>query len=127
MITRALHPILSGDQVFTSYGPEYAYMSRLERKEKIMQDYFFDCQCPACVFNWPIYTEILRNHVGSITKNKQLVEKLKPFKQRLLKNIYDIDAVKNVLNILYKEVSQPCEEIVHAEQYLKSYYLGKFK
>ncbi|KAF7411160.1 hypothetical protein HZH66_000056 [Vespula vulgaris] len=127
MITRALHPILSGDQVFTSYGPEYAYMPRLERKEKIMQDYFFDCQCPACVFNWPVYTEILRNHIGSITKNKQLVEELKPFKQRLLKNIYDIDAVKNVLNILFKEVSQPCEEIVHAEQYLKSYYLGKFK
>ncbi|XP_015177541.1 PREDICTED: SET and MYND domain-containing protein 4-like isoform X1 [Polistes dominula] len=127
MITRALQPILPGDQVFTSYGPAYAYMSRAERKEKIMQDYFFDCQCSACIFNWPTYNEILSNHVGSITKKKQLVEKLKPFKQRLLKNMYDIDAVKNVLNILYNEVSQPCEEIIHAEQYLRSYYLGKFK
>lgn len=127
MITRALHTILPGDQVFTSYGAGYAYMPRSERKEKIMQDYFFDCQCLACVSNWPTYNEILRNHVGSISKNKRLVEKLKPFKQRLLKNVYDIDAVKNVLNILYEEVSQPCEEIVHAEQYLKSYYLGKLK
>ncbi|KAK2577165.1 hypothetical protein KPH14_003322 [Odynerus spinipes] len=123
MITRVLHPIVPGDQVFTGYGPGYAYIKRSERREKIMQDYFFNCQCPACIYDWPIYSEILRNHVGSISKNKQLVAKLKPFKQRLLNNIYDIDAVKNVLNILYEEVSQPCEEIVHAEQYLKSYYL----
>ncbi|KAG7211885.1 hypothetical protein KM043_011097 [Ampulex compressa] len=123
MITRALEPIAPGQQIFTSYGAGYAYMQRSERKEKIMQDYFFDCDCPACVFHWPTYNEILRNHVGSISKKKDLVEKLKPFKQRLITNMYDIDAVKSVLAILYKEVSQPCEEIVHAEQYLKSYYL----
>lgn len=91
-----------------------------------MEDYFFECDCAACAANWPMYNEILEDHVGSITKNKELVDKLKPYKQRLRKNMYDIDAVKSVLGILYKEVSQPCEEIVHAEQYLKSYYLGKF-
>ncbi|KAI4484905.1 hypothetical protein M0802_012975 [Mischocyttarus mexicanus] len=124
LITRALQPILPGDQIFATYGPAYAYLSRAERKEKIMQDYFFDCQCPACVFDWPSYTEILTNHVGTIAKNKELVEKLKPFKERLFKDTYDIDAVKNVLNILFEEkVPQPCEEIIHAEQYLKSYYL----
>ncbi|XP_043248068.1 SET and MYND domain-containing protein 4-like isoform X2 [Colletes gigas] len=123
MITRALEPIYPGDQIFTGYGAAYAHMPRSERREKIMQDYFFECNCPACESDWPMYTEILRNHVGSVCKNKGLVEKLKPYKQRLLKNMYDIDAVKSVLGILYKEVSQPCEEIVHAEQYLKSYYL----
>jgi len=56
------------------------------------------------------------------------VEKLMPFRERLLANMYDIEAVKAVLDILYKEVNKhPCEEILHAEQYLKSYYLGKFK
>ncbi|XP_076170196.1 protein-lysine N-methyltransferase SMYD4 isoform X2 [Ptiloglossa arizonensis] len=126
MITRALEPIYPGDQIFTGYGAAYAHMPRSERREKIMQDYFFECNCPACKSDWPMYNEILQNHVGSISKNKELVEKLKPYKQRLVKNMYDINAVKSVLGILYKEVSQPCEEIVHAEQYLKSYYLGKF-
>ncbi|XP_036149806.1 SET and MYND domain-containing protein 4 isoform X2 [Monomorium pharaonis] len=124
MITRVLIPIHPGDQIFTSYGGVYAHMSRAERKQKILQDYFLDCNCPACEKNWPTYNEILRNHVGSISKNKQLVEKLKPFRERLLVNMYDIEAVKTVLDILYKEVSEyPCEEILHAEQYLKSYYL----
>ncbi|XP_043508915.1 SET and MYND domain-containing protein 4-like isoform X1 [Frieseomelitta varia] len=127
MITRALRPIYPGDQIFTSYGAAYAYMTKSERREKIMQDYFFKCDCIACAFNWPLYEEILQKHIGSISKNKELVERLKLYKQRLMKNMYDIDAVKSVLDILYKEVSQPCEEIVHAEQYLKSYYLGKFK
>lgn len=128
MITRVLTPIHPGDQIFTSYGGVYAHMARFERKQKILQDYFLDCDCSACENDWPTYNEILRDHVGSISKNKQLVEKLRPFRERLLANMYDIEAVKAVLNILYKEVSKhPCEEILHAEQYLKSYYLGKFK
>ncbi|XP_050448477.1 SET and MYND domain-containing protein 4-like isoform X3 [Cataglyphis hispanica] len=128
MITRALTPICVGDQIFTSYGGVYAHMPRFERKQKILQDYFFDCDCSACKNDWPMYNEILRSHIGSISKNKRLVEKLKPFRERLLANMYDIEAVKAVLDILHKEVNtHPCEEILHAEQYLKSYYLGKFK
>ncbi|XP_066590446.1 SET and MYND domain-containing protein 4-like isoform X2 [Prorops nasuta] len=123
MVTRALQTISPGEQIFTSYGAGYAYMSRSERRKKIMEDYFFNCQCHACKNNWPTYNDILKKHIGSISKNKPLVEQLKPFKKRLLKNMYDIDAVKNVLTILYDETTQPCEEIVHAEQYLKSYYL----
>ncbi|XP_011641936.1 SET and MYND domain-containing protein 4-like [Pogonomyrmex barbatus] len=124
MITRALTPIHPGEQIFTSYGGVYAHMSRPERKQKILQDYFLDCDCPACENDWPTYNEILRDHIGSIAKNKQLVEKLRPFRERLLANMYDIEAVKVILDILYKEVSKhPCEEILHAEQYLKSYYL----
>ncbi|XP_026829087.1 SET and MYND domain-containing protein 4 isoform X3 [Ooceraea biroi] len=124
MITRALTPIRPGDQVFTSYGGVYAHMARSERKQKILQDYFLDCDCPACENDWPMYNQVLRDHVGSVSKNKQLVERLKPFRERLLANMYDIEAVKAVLDILYMEVAKhPCEEILHAEQYLKSYYL----
>ncbi|XP_011504410.1 PREDICTED: SET and MYND domain-containing protein 4-like [Ceratosolen solmsi marchali] len=127
MITRALEPIKEGDQIFTCYGGGYQYMSRPERQSKMMQDYFFNCDCLACIDDWPTYSEILRNHIGSITKtNKKLVKKLKPFRQRLLSNKYDIEAVKTVLDLLHTEVKMPCEEIVHAIQYLKSYYLGKF-
>ncbi|XP_058792910.1 SET and MYND domain-containing protein 4-like [Phymastichus coffea] len=128
MITRALEPIKVGDQIFTCYGGGYHYMPREERKKKMTSEYFFECDCIACCENWPTYNEILRNHIGSISKNnKELVEKLKPYRQRLLVNKYDIDAVKAVLNILYAEVKMPCEEIVHAVQYLKCYYLGKFQ
>ncbi|XP_033212943.1 SET and MYND domain-containing protein 4-like isoform X2 [Belonocnema kinseyi] len=123
MITRAMEWISPGDQVFTSYGGGYQHMPRSERKKKMMEDYFFDCDCTACIFDWPTYPEIIRNHVGSISKNKELVGKLKPFKKRLLEDKYDVDAAKSILKILYKEAKMPCEEIVHGVQYLKSYYL----
>lgn len=126
MITRALETISPGDQIFTSYGGGHQHIALIERRKKMMEDYFFNCDCPACISDWPTYREILQNHVGSIAKNKQLVEKLLPFKKRLIKNKYDIDAAKSILKILYKEATMPCEEIVHGMQYLKSYYLGKF-
>ncbi|XP_051167736.1 SET and MYND domain-containing protein 4-like isoform X2 [Leptopilina boulardi] len=124
MITRALETISPGDQIFTSYGGGHQHIALIERRKKMMDDYFFNCDCPACISDWPTYREILQNHVGSISKNKELVEKLLPFKKRLLKNKYDIDAAKCILKILYKEAKMPCEEIVHGMQYLKSYYLG---
>lgn len=128
MVTRALEPIKEGDQIFTCYGVGFHYMARSERKSNLMRDYYFDCVCRACSEDWPTYTEILRNHIGSIAKvNKDVVEKLKPYRQRLLKNKFDINSVKAVLDILYAETKMPCEEIVHATQYLKSYYTGKFQ
>ena len=90
-----------------------------------MEDYYFDCDCKACIEDWPTHEKILQNHIGSIAKsNKPLVAKLKPFRQRLLANQYDVEAIKSVINILNAEVKMPCEEVLHATQYLKSYYLG---
>ena len=126
MITRALESIPSGNQIFTSYGGGYQYTLRSERRQKMKEDYFFECDCPACISDWPTYTEILKHHIGSISKNRELVGKLKPFRKRLLENKYDIDAVKSILKILYRETKMPCEEIVNGVLYLKSYYLGKF-
>ncbi|XP_046415906.1 SET and MYND domain-containing protein 4-like isoform X3 [Neodiprion fabricii] len=124
MITRALEPIAVGEQIFTCYGTAHGCMSRNERKKKIMEEYFFECECPACYNDWPTYKEILENHIGSITKNMDLVQKLKPFKKKLLKNKYDIHAVKSIIEILHEETTKPCEEMIHAIQFLKSYYLG---
>ncbi|XP_046605374.1 SET and MYND domain-containing protein 4-like isoform X3 [Neodiprion virginianus] len=124
MITRALEPIAVGEQIFTCYGTAHGCMPRNERKKKIMEEYFFECECPACYNDWPSYKEILENHIGSITKNKDLVQKLKPFKKKLLKNKYDIHAVKSIIEILHEETTKPCEEMIHAIQFLKSYYLG---
>ncbi|XP_046587683.1 SET and MYND domain-containing protein 4-like isoform X3 [Neodiprion lecontei] len=124
MITRALEPIAVGEQIFTCYGTAHGCMPRNERKKRIMEEYFFECECPACYNDWPTYKEILENHIGSITKNKDLVQKLKPFKKKLLKNKYDIHAVKSIIEILHEETTKPCEEMIHAVQFLKSYYLG---
>ena len=126
MITRALESISPGDQIFTSYGGGYQHIPRSERRKKMMEDYFFDCDCEACASDWPMYPEIIKNHVGSISKNKEIVGKLKPFQKRLLEDKYDVEAAKSILKILYKEAKMPCEEIVHGVQYLKSYYLGNF-
>lgn len=126
MITRAIDKIYPGEQIFITYTGTYTTLKRAERKKKLQEEYYFDCQCAACVNDWPTYNETLKTHIGSISSRKDLVEKLKPYKKRLLDNKYDIDAVKRMLDILYSEAKLPCEEILHAQMYLKSYYSGKF-
>ncbi|XP_024935657.1 SET and MYND domain-containing protein 4 isoform X2 [Cephus cinctus] len=123
MITRVLEPIHPGEQIFACYGADCAYLPKEERKKKLMEEYFFDCECPGCLGDWPTYKDILKNHIGSIAKNKELVERIKPLKKRLLENKYDIEAVKAILRILHGEVTKPCEELIHGLQYIKSYYL----
>lgn len=128
MITRAVEPIYPGQQIFTGYGADYSYMPKIQRKKKLMDEYFFDCNCPACINDWPTYNDILKNHIGSISNNKNIVQQLKPFRKRLIDNKFDIEAVKEVIYILHSQVKiKPCEEILHAVHYLRTYYLGKLQ
>jgi hypothetical protein len=41
-------PIASGQEVTISYGPLATAHSRDERKKKLIDGYFFECQCSAC-------------------------------------------------------------------------------
>jgi hypothetical protein len=41
-------PIASGQEVTISYGPLATAHSRDERKKKLKESYFFDCECSAC-------------------------------------------------------------------------------
>ncbi|KAJ7074569.1 hypothetical protein C8F01DRAFT_1075990 [Mycena amicta] len=45
----ALHPIRAGAELFFAYGVgNLQFLPRAERRERLSQQYYFDCTCPAC-------------------------------------------------------------------------------
>ncbi|KAI8976026.1 hypothetical protein BDB01DRAFT_728387 [Pilobolus umbonatus] len=45
---KTIDPILLNEEVCISYGPLATQHARKERKEKLQNNYFFDCSCSAC-------------------------------------------------------------------------------
>lgn len=52
-------PIAAGEQLFVSYGPKYSTDIKVTRKARL-QHYGFDCDCVACVNDYPIITKLPR-------------------------------------------------------------------
>jgi SET and MYND domain-containing protein 4 len=55
---RAMTIIGNGEQVYDNYGVVYAINEKHERQHKLVEQYFFDCGCLACVKDWPLYENI---------------------------------------------------------------------
>lgn len=55
---RAVRKINKDEQVFDNYGVLYAVNDNDERNEKLLGQYFFQCNCIACDKRWPLYDEI---------------------------------------------------------------------
>ncbi|XP_055378198.1 SET and MYND domain-containing protein 4 [Condylostylus longicornis] len=58
----AIKDVESGLQISENYGPLYAQECREDRQVKLIDLYWFDCQCDACLENWPKY-EDMKNDV----------------------------------------------------------------
>ena len=52
---RALQGCKSGQEIFDNYGVIYAVNEISERKQKLVEQYFFECSCEACEKKWPLY------------------------------------------------------------------------
>ncbi|XP_060115521.1 SET and MYND domain-containing protein 4 [Heteronotia binoei] len=46
---RALQPVAKGQEILHCYGPHKSRMGAAERRRKLLAQYFFDCQCQACL------------------------------------------------------------------------------
>ncbi|XP_067422087.1 SET and MYND domain-containing protein 4 [Emydura macquarii macquarii] len=46
---RASRPILRGQEIFHCYGPHRCRMGSAERQQRLLCQYFFACQCQACL------------------------------------------------------------------------------
>lgn len=47
-------PIKAGEELYLSYGPLYTLWTKEMRKDYFWQNYFFDCECKACVNDYPL-------------------------------------------------------------------------
>ncbi|XP_020659091.3 protein-lysine N-methyltransferase SMYD4 isoform X1 [Pogona vitticeps] len=48
MEVRASHPIPFGQEILHCYGPHHCRMGASERQERLLSQYFFECQCRSC-------------------------------------------------------------------------------
>jgi len=55
---RAIRTIERGEEIFDNYGVHYAVQEIGERRAKLYDQYFFNCECVACCNDWPLYDKI---------------------------------------------------------------------
>ena len=55
---RAIRAIKKDEEIFDNYGVVYAVNSVEERRDKLIEQYFFHCICEPCVRDWPRYAKI---------------------------------------------------------------------
>jgi SET and MYND domain-containing protein 4 len=55
---RAIRGIKKDEEIYDNYGVVYAVNSVEERREKLIDQYFFHCICEPCVKDWPRYAKI---------------------------------------------------------------------
>ena len=58
VIGYAIRNIKKGDQLFISYGPNFVFDEKNERQEKLKELYGFECDCEACINNYPVMTSM---------------------------------------------------------------------
>lgn len=54
----AVRNIKAGTSIGENYGPLYTQNHKVERIKKLQTQYMFDCNCKACLENWPTYDEM---------------------------------------------------------------------
>ena len=57
-VLRANRTINVGEEILDNYGVYYLAFSKKDRQKRLKQQYFFECDCPACKKNWPTLAEI---------------------------------------------------------------------
>ncbi|XP_050077242.1 SET and MYND domain-containing protein 4-like [Anopheles maculipalpis] len=55
---RTVKNIAAGAMVAENYGPLFTQVRRDERRDTLLNQYRFTCQCVPCVENWPLFTEM---------------------------------------------------------------------
>ncbi|XP_034945722.1 SET and MYND domain-containing protein 4-like [Chelonus insularis] len=58
MVVRSIRTIRAGEEICDNYGPAFMNEPKVERQRKLRMNYWFDCNCEACTYNWPILDEI---------------------------------------------------------------------
>jgi len=57
-IVRTIRLVRAGDELSDNYGAVFPMQSRSERHAKLLPQYFFECQCTACLEEWPLFSTL---------------------------------------------------------------------
>ncbi|XP_043505695.1 SET and MYND domain-containing protein 4-like [Polistes fuscatus] len=135
MVVRALHPIAKGEQIFDNYGNHYAITVRSRRREDLLSNYYFYCECLPCREHWRTNPELLS--VEELLKppiNKSFILKsLENLNNYILfiasadsKTIEEkqdiIDSLRNMLRILYEHSLYPSVEFSKISETIRHAY-----
>ena len=125
MILKSLMPISVGQEVSENYGPVFYFKSKKERQKHLNGRYWFSCDCPACLEDWPL----LKDAIEIKLKEDQDVSSLEALTEKYQKACECMDegecgkAVENLteyINKAYKVVDAPLEEVIRAEDKLRT-------
>ncbi|KAI4475035.1 hypothetical protein M0802_015321 [Mischocyttarus mexicanus] len=135
IVMRTMYPIRKGEQLFDSYGEHYAITSRPKRRENLLKQFYFLCDCLPCRDNWPTFAELDRaeNLVKPPLQKSFIKETLKNLDSYMLyiakantKIIEDrqdiIEDIINMIKILYERSLYPCLEMSKAVETIKYAY-----
>ncbi|CAG0917823.1 unnamed protein product [Notodromas monacha] len=59
-VVYAIQAVKSGEAIYCNYGAHYALTKKAERQMSLKKQYFFECSCPPCLHDWPIYDALWR-------------------------------------------------------------------
>jgi len=57
-VVRTIRSVRAGEELSDNYGAVFAMQLRSERRAKLRPQYFFECNCTACVEDWPLYSKL---------------------------------------------------------------------
>lgn len=58
VVARAVKNIKKGEIVAENYGPIFTQVAKEERQQTLRVQYLFECECTACLENWPLFKEM---------------------------------------------------------------------
>lgn len=92
-------------------------MSKPERQETLKKQYYFDCQCPACQEDWPLYKDL-----PAIGKDAKIADDVLEALRR-----GDLEVAKGTLEASIEKAERleqfiPCVELANAQEIIKRCY-----
>nr|XP_018910791.1 PREDICTED: SET and MYND domain-containing protein 4 [Bemisia tabaci] len=58
IVLKALRPLATNEAVTENYGPIFTKRARTERQRALLSRYRFQCECRACLENWPLFDNL---------------------------------------------------------------------
>ncbi|KAK0175758.1 hypothetical protein PV327_009484 [Microctonus hyperodae] len=121
--------IKKGDQIFDNYGMCYALHTKTVRQRSLLRQYYFVCNCIACIEDWPLYANLPSYKDQKLPKHvmKKIAKAFKNydvyFERASVGNVDNAPQMSrelaHMISCLHQNVKLPCIELNNAIETLK--------